>query len=418
MKYLDDIDQPNLIIRKTRDTDDIAELEEMNPALRDVCLQDYLIIDTPQISYVYCGKKKLVVGPFCAARVTIKYKTTAPQLSSYRGFKMYYEWNPQPNDVICPGIIDPIKTTTPIDEILPDWAQNLALSPIFSTYICLGSTPAVLRCQRQEDYVLAIISSHYAVSGTGSCEIPSPSHCPQEASLGISCTKSCPIVYDIPRPLANCGNQNADYLSIQYECIPTRLPNNENPIDICSTSVTGTIVAESGIITSPQYPSLNGIRRCSKKIEALPRKLWMIFLVDLLLEGENDFGACDSSSLTIFDGNEKSFFCGSRPPALVRISCSNIVQFEFISTHTAIGYRGFKLYFKLIDAPEQWACIPSFPNATTLTTRTTTRGPTTTTIIPPSLQSKIIEKSFFVYFLIDRFSCCVWWYNKWYTSIL
>ena len=359
----------------------------MNPALRDVCVQDYLLINTPQIAYVYCGKAKLTIGPFCAGRVTIQYQATATALFTYKGFKLYYEWIPQSPDVVCNGPIDPILTTTPIVEILDQWAQNLELSPTFSTHICLGQS-TVLRCQREKDYVLALVDSSYAVTGTGTCDIPSNSHCRQEVSLGLTCTKSCPIVYNIPRPLSSCQNQNADYLNIYYECIPTILPNNEVPLDICSPSVSGTIVRDSGIITSPQYPGLNGVRRCGKTLEALPGKLWLIFLTDLSLEGENDFGNCDQSSMTIYDGNEKSFYCGSRPPSLVRISCSNIIQIEFASTHTAIGYRGFRLFYQTIDAPEGWSCVPNFSNATTLTTRTTTRGPTTTTLIPPSLQSK------------------------------
>jgi len=381
----DESDQPDLIIHKTRDTDDIDELEKMNPALRQVCIDDYLMINSPQIAYVYCGKNKLVIGPFCAGRVTIHYKTTASPLFTYKGFKMYYEWNPEPTDVFCTGPIDPIQTTTPAFEILPSWAQNLELSPPLSTHICLGSS-TVLRCYREKDYVLALIDSNYAVTGIGKCDIPSTSHCRQEASLALTCTKSCPISYTIPRPLSACQNQNADYLNIDYECIPTTLPNNELPLDVCSTSVPGTIVRNSGIINSPQYPSLTGVRRCSKTLEALPGKLWMIFMVDLSLESENDFGDCDQSSLTIYDGNEKSIYCGSLPPSLIRISCSNIVQIEFASTHTAIGYRGFKLFYQTVDAPPTWPCVPNFSNATTITTRTTTRAPTTTTLVPPSLQ--------------------------------
>lgn len=420
--FSDEIDRPNLIIRKTRDTDNIEELEEMNPALRDVCVQDYLIINSPQIAYVYCGKNKLAIGPFCAQRVTIQYKTTAPQLFTYKGFKMYYEWSPQPLEIICPGVIDPVQTTTPSFEVLPIWAQVLTLSPILSETICLGPSGTVLRCPREQDYVIALIDSNYGVTGTGVCDIPSSSHCRQEASLAFTCTKSCPVVYSIPRPLSACKNQNADYLTIDYECIPTSLPNNEVPVDICSTSITGTIVTNSGIMTSPQYPSLNGVRRCSKTLEALPGKLWMIFITDLSLESATNSGTCDSSSFSIFDGSEKTSYCGSQPPGLVRISCSNIVQFEFMSTHTAIGYRGFRVYYEVIDAPPQWACVPYFTNATTLPTRTTTRGPTTTTLVPPSLQSmdfpsrssNVIEFMFFVFFS----RCFRRYNNQWCSSIL
>ena len=304
--------------------------------------------------------------------ITIKYKATSPSLFTYKGFKLYFEWVEKPVEIICPIPVDPSGSTTPISEPIPWWAQNLDLSPILAKHICLG-TGTVLQCPRPDDYVLSIINSNYAVTGTGQCEIPSSSHCYQEASLGLTCTKSCPIRYDIPKPLSQCANQNADYLSIDYECIPTRLPNNQNPTDICSSTTTGTIATNKGILVSPQYPNLGAARTCTKTVETTPSKLWMVFIVDLFLEGENDFGDCDAASLVISDGNDKVIRCGLHQPELVMVSCSNIVQFNFVSTHQGIGYRGFKVYFETIDRPSDWPCVSSFYNATTVATTTTAR---------------------------------------------
>ncbi|CAF4362799.1 unnamed protein product, partial [Adineta steineri] len=212
--------------------------------------------------------------------------------------------------------------------------------------ICLG-TAHTLRCPRGSDYVLSIISSSYGVTGTGLCEIPASNHCHQEASLGLTCTHSCFIEYIIPRPLTQCNAQNADYISIDYQCIPTRLPNSENPIDICASTTTDTIAMNSGIMISPQYPILGAARTCSKKIETLPNKLWMVFIVDLFLEGGSTIAdTCDAASLNIYDGNDRIIRCGLQQPELVLVSCSNIVEFKFVSTHQALGYRGFKIFFQ------------------------------------------------------------------------
>ncbi|CAF4547626.1 unnamed protein product, partial [Rotaria magnacalcarata] len=73
---------------------------------------------------------------------------------------------------------------------------------------------------------------------------------------------------DIPKPLIQCGSQNADYINIDYECVPTRLPNHENPIDICGSTSTSTIALNKFMMVSPQYPTLGGARTCSKTIEA------------------------------------------------------------------------------------------------------------------------------------------------------
>ena len=366
--------------------DDLNELEQLNPSIRETCVNDYLVIDSPLIAYVFCGKRKLALAPICASAITIKYKSSSTPLFNYKGFKLYFEWVPKSPDVICSIPVDPSLSTTTISLPIPIWAQNLDLSPILSEHICLG-TRTTLRCPRPEDYVISIIDANYAVTGTGQCEIPASTHCYQEASLGITCTKSCPVIYEIPKPLVQCGNQNADYLSIDFECIPTRLPNNQNPTDICSSTTTGTIAIDKGMLVSPQYPNLGPARTCSKTIESVPSKLWMVFVVDLFLEGENDFGECDAASLTIFDGNDKVIRCGLHQPELVMISCSNVLQFNFVSTHQAIGYRGFKVFFQTIDRPSDWQCQPTGFNFTTVTTPTTTRPPITTTLVPPSLQS-------------------------------
>ncbi|CAF4052614.1 unnamed protein product, partial [Adineta steineri] len=77
--------------------------------------------------------------------------------------------------------------------------------------------------------------------------------------------------------------------------------------------------------------------------------------------------------------------CGLQQPELVLVSCSNIVEFKFVSTHQALGYRGFKIFFQTIDVPSNWACKPSGFTTPAITT-TTTRPPTTSGALPPSSQ--------------------------------
>jgi hypothetical protein len=288
-----------------------------------------------------------------------------------------------------PQTIDPLATTTtPINEPLPPWAQNLDVSPILSKQICLGTTDQI-KCPRSSDYVISIMNSKYGVTGTGLCEVPSLSHCLQDASLSSTCTHSCLFEYLIPKPLSQCGNQTADYVIIEYECLPTRLPNFANPVDICASTITDTIAMDKGMVVSPQYPSLSTTRSCSKKIETRPDKIWMIYLIDLFLEAEDDYGDCTEASLTINDGRDKLIVCGLQQPQLLLISCSNIVQFDFKSNHYALGYRGFKVYFKPIDIPIGWSCTPNNFTTTTTTPQTTTRTVPPSTLIPPSLQSKL-----------------------------
>ncbi|UJR25447.1 hypothetical protein I4U23_006794 [Adineta vaga] len=377
----DESNEPNLVIYKNHENENLGELIEASPSVRDVCINDYLIVNTPHTAYVYCGKRKLAIMPICAARVDIQYKGASPPNIFYKGFKFYFEWMEKPVEINCGG--NPgLSTTTLPQEPDPIWAQNLELSPILSHHICLGNSHT-LRCPRGSDYVLSVIESNYGVTGTGMCEIPSATHCHQEASLGLTCTHSCFIEYDFPKPLVQCGLQNADYLSIDYECIPTRLPDNENPIDICASATTDTIAMNAGMMISPQYPSLGAARTCSKRIETLSSKLWMVFIVDLFLEGSNDAGNCDAASFTISDGNDRIVLCGLQQPQLILVSCSNIVDFKFVSTHQALGYRGFKVFFQTVDVPSGWTCQPS-GFSTTTPKPTTPRPPTTTSIAPPS----------------------------------
>ena len=386
VSYSEGSDGPDLVIRKnsgTSESDDSAALEA---TARDTCSNNYLLINGPQVAYIYCGKQKRVIDPICGAQVTFQYTATASPTIFYRGFKLYYETFFKPADINCGVIIDPI-TTTPINEPWPVWAQNLELSPILPAQICLGDSDT-LRCARQSDYALAIIDARYYVTGTGQCDRITTSSCSQVTAINAPCSQSCRIVYDIPKVLPNCGNQRADSLNINYECIPTRLPNNENPIDICSTSQSDSITEGRGIINSPKYPTLQGFWRCKKQIRTVPGKLWKIFLVDLFVESEDSLDQCSDSSLTINDGNEARVLCGSQQPELIMISCSNIVDFQFFSPGKGLNYRGFKIYYESMDQPLTWPCVPASQNSTTrATTLSTMTTVSTTTLVPPSLQS-------------------------------
>lgn len=357
----------------------------MFPSIRDICVKDYLMIDTPHVVYVYCGTRKLILAPICANSVVIHYKTTSAPNLFYKGFKLYFEWIEKPMGITCGGDPQTGNTTTPSYGVLPTWAQNLEASPILTEQICLG-TSKILQCPRGSDYVLTIISSHYAVTGSGSCDIPTDTHCHQEVSLGLTCTHSCLVEYDIPKILGLCGSQSADYLTIDYQCIPTILPNGENPYDICATTPTDILTTDVGMMISPQYPTLTGTRSCTKKIQTLNYKLWEIYLVDVFLEGPNTLGNCDQASFTIYDGVDRLSFCGLNQPKLAFLSCSHIVEFTLTTNHQAIGYRGFKVYFRTVDVPPGWACQPI--GFTTTTTTSTAQPPVTTTLLPPSLQSK------------------------------
>lgn len=390
--YLDDSDKPDFTIHKNTHVHNLNNLEQAYPSIRDTCVTDYLIIDTPLVSYIYCGKRKLSLPPICATNVKIQYKTISAANLFYKGFKFYFEWVTKTMETICPGnplTIDPAASTTSLIEVWPLWAQNLEVSSELSKHLCWG-TCEHLTCPRSIDYVLSIKNSYYGVTGTGLCDLPSLAHCHQEAALGLVCGHSCFIEYTIQKPLSQCQNQTAEYMNIDYECIPTRLPDNENPMDICASTPTNTIAIDRGMFVSPQYPSLGATRSCFKTIQTLPSKIWKIYIVDLFLEDEDEYGNCNEASLTIFDGNDKLTICGLQQAKLILMSCSNSVQFSFKSAHEALGYRGFKVLFQSIDIPDGWSCIP--PNFTTTTKQTTTRTSPPTTLIPPSFQSKQLAK--------------------------
>ncbi|CAF4446524.1 unnamed protein product, partial [Rotaria sp. Silwood2] len=121
------------------------------------------------------------------------------------------------------------SSTARVSESIPIWTQNLQPSSILSVDICLEVAIA-LRCFRGADYVLAIIEPNYATTGIGQYEIPTSIQCHQDTSLGLTCIQSCFTKYDIPKPLVQFVLLDTDYINIDYQCIPTCLPNNENPI--------------------------------------------------------------------------------------------------------------------------------------------------------------------------------------------
>ncbi len=399
--------EPDLVVYKNHGTENIDDIEAMFPSIRETCVHDYLMINTPHVAYVYCGMRKLAIAPICALNIIIHYQSTSLPNFFYKGFKLYFEWVEKAPGITCDGGPPVGSTTTPSEESLPTWAENLELSPKQSTHICYG-TSKTLRCPRGSDYVLALMNSYYVVTGSGQCEIPVPSHCHQLVVLnGLTCTHGCLVEYNIPRTLSSCESKVADYLSIEYECIPTLLPNHELPIDICSSTIPEISVLDSGMMVSPQYPSSGGPYSCSKKIHTTNHKLWMVFIVDLYLEGDNDAGRCDTASLIIHDGVDTFTRCGSQQPQWVLTSCSNTIEFQYSITRSAAGYRGFKVYFQTMDVPSDWACKPSGFTTTPLL-------PTTTTAAPTSIQSNFRAKKIasFSNMYVFISSCCVWWNNK------
>ncbi|CAF2990315.1 unnamed protein product [Rotaria sp. Silwood2] len=110
----------------------------------------------------------------------------------------------------------------------------------------------------------------------------------------------------------------------------------------------------------------------------------MIYIVDLFFEGEDDYDNCNDASLIIYDGNDKLAICGLQQPDVVLISFSNIVQFNFILNHQALGYRGFKVFLKTINVSSGWSCIPN--GFTTTTKQTTMQTLSSISLLPPSLQ--------------------------------
>ncbi|CAF0779245.1 unnamed protein product [Didymodactylos carnosus] len=385
----DDESQPlaksaDLIIHRSPSSLFIDATDHIRYGLRDICPKDYLIINgAVGISYVFCGTRKLVLPPICATEVYIQYYAPAAPNLFYKGFKLYFEQVPKPMDGVECGIghtENPnLSTTTEDPSTLPIWAQNFELSPIFSQFLCHGF---VVRITCPSTYVVSIDKAYYGVTGTGQCETPDNSHCKQDASLSLSCTHTCSVDYAVPQSLILCGGSDADYLTFDYQCIPTQLSNGQLPIDICSTSVTDTLAINRGMLTSPQYPQLGlQTRRCSKTLQTNSNQLWAIYIVDLNIEGADANANCIDASLTLYDGKDRITLCGSQQPQQILTSCSETVQIEFVSNRQAIGYRGFKLYFETINIPPNWACVPIGYS----TLPSTMRPPQTTSKLPPSV---------------------------------
>ena len=101
---------PDLVIFKNNDKHNSNIFEQIHPSTRDICTKDYFIINAPYVTYVYCGIRKLVIAPICAASVVIQYKTSTPPDPLYKGFKFYFEWIEKPMNLLCDD--DPLESTT------------------------------------------------------------------------------------------------------------------------------------------------------------------------------------------------------------------------------------------------------------------------------------------------------------------
>jgi hypothetical protein len=147
----------------------------------------------------------------------LSYKAPANlSVTLYKGFQVYYEFADRSTQPDCPSFTPGSPTTTQPTTTTPQLVFDLAASPLYKAYACLGNQTTITVPNNFKLYPLNV---YYGVSN-GTCKIsaqdcrsPAPLTCPLQGS----CTFS--LYNDVTVP--DCNERLiATYIGVEYRFIP------------------------------------------------------------------------------------------------------------------------------------------------------------------------------------------------------
>ena len=131
------------------------------------CITDYLKITHNTGTIKVCGTKKYSYeNRLCSSEIFVSYKAPTNS-SSYKGFKLYWEFIDRSSQPNCPTDLPTLPATTspalvtPMQELL-----DLAALDIKKEVICKGKE---LSIEVPSQYVFFPIDIYYGVTSDGTC---------------------------------------------------------------------------------------------------------------------------------------------------------------------------------------------------------------------------------------------------------
>ena len=306
-----------------------------------------------------------------------------------RGVKFYFEFRERPPHETCP-VIPPlfstpkpqVTTMPPVPSYFPDPSPRAIKTlcyPDFSSLLGANN----IQCPR--DYVIVV---HRAFYGKGTrCDYVS-GDCTTEADLvyrTCSGKQACSVSFINIVNLPECDRAVANYLMIEYQCIPTPAIAG-NSAELCTAQIDNA-GGLSGLLKSPSYPSYTQTQCANTTLSSLDSSNLVIymFLFDLDI-GTPDLstGSCTNDYLLLsYQCNNQIYsrtLCGTRSSELLFSTCSPtdkiFASYNLLSPNTQTQ-RGFALVYQLVPQNEQPTTVPTPRPTTTRTSTSTSSIPTT-----------------------------------------
>jgi hypothetical protein len=359
------------------------------------CMKDRLLVTADNTVNEICGRSytNLLVYT-CHESVTLQLIRSSDAVG--RGVKFYFEFRDKPPTQLCPALpstttsstlspLPPTSTTTgPLPSYYPDPSPRM-----FKT-LCYPDLSGLMGAQNFQcptNYVINIHRAFYGKSSTR-CDYTS-GDCTSEADLiyrTCSGKQSCSVSFINIVLLPECLNEVANYLFVEYQCLPTPTiaPHNVN---LCTGKIDGGGI--SGVLKSTSYPTYTQTQ-CPNNTLSSPSDSNLViymYILDFDIGSPNATGQCSNDYLLLsYQCNNQlynHYLCGTHHTRLLFSTCQPTDQifasYNLISQNSQ-AQRGFALLYHLLPKSDPITGITT-PSTTPYTSPTPSGpGPISTSI--------------------------------------
>lgn len=375
------------------------------PLLGQGCTKDRLLVSADNNVMEMCGRQytNFLVS---TCHGSISFQLIRSSDAKGRGVKFYFEFRDRSPTDTCP----PLITTSARPPTTPT-SQKPTTEPVRPVYfpdpsprviktLCypdISSLFGVNNFQCERDYVMVI---HRAFYGKGSRCAYTPGDCTTEADLvyrTCSGKQACSVSFLNTVPLPECNNAIANYLFVEYQCLPTPTIAPIN-LDLCTSQI-DSVSGISGVLKSPSYPSYTQTQCGSVTLSYNVSDLVIyMYVLDLNIGSPDpNTGNCTNDYLSLsYQCNNQMYnerLCGTRSTELLFSTCSPTDQifasYNLLSTDSQ-SLRGFALLYHLLPKSTLPITTTMPPRTTTTSTAIAGIGPVS---IPTQLSSVCVQQS-------------------------
>jgi len=339
------------------------------------CIKDRLIIKSGNSITEWCGLSYTnLILKTCHTSISLQLIRASDAIG--RGVKLYFEYRQRSPNEICDETITPtILPTSPGPITIPSRPNYFPNpSPRMLKTLCYPDVSGAYGAnnfQCPSDYVIVI---HRAFYGKGNRCDYTPGDCINEADdIYRICSgkQACSISFENLIILSNCEQIPAEYLFVEYQCLPT-LTIVENIHDLCINPI-NQLSEISGILQSISYPSYTQTE-CINTTLTLPKDsnfIIYMYLLDLDIDlPDIETDQCTNDYLlSSYQCNNQlynQYLCGKRQTEILFDTClsTDKIYASYNLTNKNIqSHRGFALLYHLL------------PKTTTITSTTMTTSP-------------------------------------------